>query len=189
MQNDELAQKLFIGDETAFDALIMQNRGLAFYIVNKFTSRSTKAMALKDDLEGEALLALTQAVDQLRNCYEPGKSVTQFLKIVIRRSLSTYLASENIIVVPERTRQRNGEDTPVCKRLSQDIPQPQGDMGEALEDLMACARSDSEKEIVDLLSQGCGYGTISRVTGLSMETVQSYARKIKNRFVNRSLAI
>ncbi len=91
MQNEILVTRLIAGDTSARDELIVLNQRLVYVTVDRTLLLWANFQHLRDDLIGEGMLALVQAVDRLTENGEVARPIRNYLITTIRNALITEL--------------------------------------------------------------------------------------------------
>lgn len=92
--NEALVTRLFAGDLTARDELIVANQRLVYTTVDRVLRLWTNFQHLHDDLVGEGMVALIMAVDRLLKIGEVVRPIRNYLITAIRNRLVTQLIGQ-----------------------------------------------------------------------------------------------
>lgn len=90
-QNEVLITRLIAGDVEARDKLIVLNQRLVFVTVDRTLRLWTNFQHFRDDLIGEGMLALVQAIDRLKSIGEAERPIRNYLITAIRNALVSEL--------------------------------------------------------------------------------------------------
>ncbi len=90
-QNEILITRLIAGDIEARDEMIVLNQRLVYVTVDRTLRLWTNFQHLRDDLIGEGMLALVQAVDRLITLGEAARPARNYLITAIRNALISEL--------------------------------------------------------------------------------------------------
>jgi len=127
-ENDALYQRIRAGDKAAIDEMILGNLPLVESRLRLFLKEYRRFKHLKDDLYGEAILALTEAVNSFaeREADKP----TGYIISKIDHALKNYVDSEIGAGSMSRStiQRRRSSDDPLPQRLPLDVADPPAEL-------------------------------------------------------------
>ena len=177
--NETLVTRLFAGDLTARDELIVANQRLVYTTVDRVLRLWINFQHLHDDLVGEGMIALITAVDRLLKIGEVARPIRNYLITAIRNRLITELIGQanhyqtiqyldSYHRIPESVL---AENDPVFARI------------EDREFFMSLCETEREQEILSYYLAGQKPVDIIRRAGLSRaivhNTLQQFRQKLK----------
>lgn len=195
IDNRALLPALRSGCEDTRQRMIVGNMGLAYLIVNDVLNTYPSAERLRDDLEAEALLSLTEAITRLAdpNVTDDDSKPIGYIRITLLRDLGEFLAKDRTVAVPATTIRRhkangNGCIVPTVESIEVDRTPAVADptaMVELVEELMACAENDTERAIMEHRIAGRDVDATAEIVGLPPHTVYHHIRVMRDRYEER----
>ena len=164
--NDELYLRVTSGDESAKNEMIEANLPLCTYKVKAFLFKCPEFEHLEDELFSAASLALCEAVRSMAKAGpREGANPSAYLSTAVQRAIL------------------NAVDVECEKPESELIEEPEDDNGTNLLDkILACAVSESERQIVMLRAEGLTDNDISSRLGISSSAIHRTRKEIEARF-------
>lgn len=127
-ENDALYQRIRSGDNSAIDGMILGNLPLVESRLNSFLKQYRRFRHLRDDLYGEAILALTQAVNSFAErdadkpmCYVVSR-IDYALKNYVDSEIGAGLMSRSTV------QRRRASEKPLPQRLPLDVEKPPAEL-------------------------------------------------------------
>lgn len=177
--NEALVTRLFAGDLTARDELIIANQRLVYTTVDRILRLWINFQHLNDDLIGEGMIALVTAVDRLLKIGEAARPIRNYLITAIRNRLITellgqadhYLTTQYLDSYHRIPEHVLAEDDPVFARI------------EDHEFFMSLCATEREREILSYYLAGQKPVDIIRRTDFSRaivhNTLQQFRQKLR----------
>lgn len=183
---EQLVKDLKNGKDTS-EQIIMSHLRLVMSIVAPIASRHPQHRA---DLESEALLATTRAVNRVKRAeyqlYD--NNITPYISGCVKPALKRYIAKTHMIPIPSETisyNRRNGIQTTFDRVMVTDVvcASKKHEVSlEVLELVEMCITNNAECKVVKMRLQGYTFDEISQELGFMNE---SRSRQIFNLFRHR----
>ena len=184
--NDRLYARVAKGDKAARDEMIVANMPLVTFKVSAYLQVFQNLEYLREDIIGEANLALVEAVDKM-SAGDVG-SPTGYMSVSIQKAIGHFIDSElySSDRSARRGRQNGDELEPFHKVPNSDFvigelefdPRKEADL---LELIVGCCESDEERAIVDLRQKGYVDAEIARLLDIPLTTTYMLRRELYQR--------
>jgi len=201
--NEELYPLVALGCEIAREKIILANKGLVIFLVERFLIFMPGYRRLRDELIQAGMVSLVETVDRVARGLEEGS--TQLFSLRIQRAIGETIEADGVVPVPESTsrmKRVKGEsiglkrvnmidpdgypdNKPSSRRLKYFAYDPRG-MQAVREMLEAACEDDTDREIMRLREEGYVDREIANVLGLSLTTVYVMRRAMYARFLELS---
>lgn len=153
--------------------------------VDRYLSRFPRFDYLRDDLCGEAQLALVQT---LEGDFEY-QNLEAFLRFRLMNVVSDYAERQVSLVPPQTRRSRRQRGAPPIKapQLVREITEPvvENESNELMEEILTCCETEQERQIVGLRSENRTDEEIATILGMSKTCVFMVRKGIAERFEKR----
>jgi hypothetical protein len=194
-KNDELYILLVVGDQTARRRMIEGNLALVVTKVNQYIVSFPFIEFLREDMIGEGLLALTNAVDDLqaRGLVE-NPNPTGYICKAVQNEIGHLVDEELHLQAPSRTlrhRRKKGKPVVTPPQVAIEpmhVDQIQDPMGMTdLRDMISAACEDElDRMIVELRERSYTYQEIATRLDIPLTTAFVQLREIYGRFLEKS---
>ena len=202
--NEELYPLVALGCPLAREKMILSNKGLVVFLVERFLVFTPGYRRLRDELIAAGVASLVDTVDRMAHGEEV-RNPTHLLSLYIQRSIGETIEADGAIRVPESTsrinRSRGATTGPKRVRLldvdgyPEDKPSPRDFKSFAydprrmqdIRDMLAAAcETETDQEIMRLREEGYVDREISEILGLPLTTVYVMRRAMYARFLEIS---
>lgn len=186
--NNELYPSVVRGDQVARDEMILLNTPLVTVKVDGLLGCFPAFGYLRDDLIGEANLALVEAVNGLAGKDADKVNPTGYINVAIQRAIGNCLDGElySDDRGARRNRQQGNEQEQIRKVPNSEFvigelehdPRKEADL---LELILGCCETDEERAIVDLRRKGYVDAEIARQLDIPLTTTFMLRRELYQR--------
>lgn len=179
--SDEAARQEFL---CIANKIILAHGRLGIQIAGRYCNRlgSTEK---SDDLVGEAMLAIAEAVHSAPQSLEDD-CITPYIVSRIHSSISLFLAEDRMIAVPYSTfRLHKGARKAPARKTLRDKPANDDVLSEimTLDMLAQCCQNPTDRKIIEFRGRGYRDAEIAAFVGLSTSTVARKRNDLHNRFL------
>ena len=182
--------RLQSGDKSARDELIIEARAVARSAVGKFLMRNFDAQHLRDDLYGEAMVALVRTVDSIATERPTLENVAAYLRLSVTNACSDYLDGSKMVAPKARQRQRDraagrpDRAARVCTFNDRSHGR-ESNKDRLLSDILDSCMSDDERQVVTLRAQGLTDAEIaSNLGNLSRSEVNRIRKRVEQSYLS-----
>lgn len=196
--NDQLYPLVKAGDQGAREKMILANMAMVTCKVGAYLDQFPHCSHLREDLLSQGYAGLTEAVNNMVGQVIDDPNPTGFMSLHIHHALGELLEQESAIRIPKRTlvhKKANGNELRVPAKeasltaehvFEREAQRDPRSMTDLMDEILGCCENDTEKQIVNLRSEGRSDADIAAMLGIPKTTTYMMRRGIYARFLERN---